>query len=343
MLHSLTHSSKALGDGKNARLSAGRPCGPQASRPIVPVSAPALGRMRPEQAASHQDTLGNQAVTHMMNAPSPASKAADGTGGETTPTQAALPAQPAAASPAPSLVSGSLTISSQPLAVTQQGGQVITVSRVYNVAKEFKVQASATITEPQSSEPFQYGVVQNVFYDHIEEVFTDGDMLVDSVGPMVDVADKAETPFIHADAGNLELSGSLFAGPPHVGPSFTDVPSLDVAGAPVHCKKAKRVYIRSADRSVSFRAGLVAKGMKTNQLVFLGGIDKTYNLKWHADFDFDANSWKTTDSSALDGSYALSTSAIPVTLGGTIGNDAGQAALKAETAAFEERCDNVLS
>ena len=262
-----------------------------------------------------------------------------GSGGAGTPANTISTAndapKPATATADPTMTSGSLAITETPLTVVQQGGQILANSMGFKIAKPFTVSASAVVQEPSSAEPFEYGVVQNVFFEHIEEVFSDGDMLVDSVGPMVD-SEPSEAPFIHA---NARMPTSLFTSL-RVGPSFTDIPSLEVMLKMLHCKKKKPVELKTVVRSLQFRAGLVARGLKTGRVVQLGAIQTTYGFK--SQVDFTGPSFKSTDASNLTGSYPLSASASAVITDGPIANEEGQAALNTETASFEQRCENVL-
>ena len=238
--------------------------------------------------------------------------------------------------------SGSLTIKGDPgVSVTQTGGVIAGPGKEYHIAKTFKVSASAMVDEPAgTTDDFKYGIVQNVMYDHIYQTFTDGDMLVDSVGPMVDVASKDEIPFLHASSGNLVAPGALFI-QKTAGPSFTDIPSLDVAPK-LHCHKSKWVKPLKVERSIAFKAALLAQHVKTKALTHLGGIDKTYHVKWEVNFERDTDKYAWTEIHTPDGSYQLSASAAAVKLDGTIANDDGQKLLNAESAAFEDRCEPVL-
>jgi hypothetical protein len=252
------------------------------------------------------------------------------------------PAQPAPPAPAPSMKSGSLTIKGDPgVSVTQTGGVIVGPGKEYRIAKTFKVSASAMVDEPAgTTDDFKYGIVQNVMYDHVYQTFTDGDMLVDSVGPMVDVATKDESPFIHASAGNLVAPGALFI-QKTAGPSFTDVPSLEV-GPKLHCRKSKWVKPLKVERSLAFKAALVAQNVKTKTLTHLGGFDKTYHVKWEVNFERDTDKYAWKEIYQPDGSHQLSASAAAVKLDGTIANDQGQKLLNAESTAFEDRCEPVL-
>ena len=248
---------------------------------------------------------------------------------------------PQQASPLPTLVSGSLNIKSQNPTVTQLGGSIISSSLVWKIAKEFKASVRAIVNEPQGgNEVWEYGIVQNVFFDHIEEVYDDGDMLVDSVGPLVDVASASEVPFIHQGPDNPQLPSQLF-NTFSVGPFFTDIPSLEVQAEKLHCKKTKQSKIVSVARSSAFRAGLVARGIKSKRLVPLGAIGSTYMSKLRVDFPGAGFEW--TELITPDGTYKLSADSNPVTMDGKIANDEGQATLNAESSEFEQRCENVLS
>ena len=235
----------------------------------------------------------------------------------------------------PIMASGSIDIKAKPLTLEQQGGQILAFTMGFKIAKPFTVKASAQVQEPPDAEPFEYGIVQNVFFDHIEEAYSDGDMLVDSVGPLVD-CNSGEQPFIHA---NAVMPETLFT-TKRVGPSFTDIPSLEVMLHKLHCEKKKSVELKSVNRSVQFRAGLVARGLKTGRLVPLGNTQTTYGFD--SEVIFTGPAFKSTDRENLTGSFPLSTSAPAVVTGGAIANDDGQAALNSETARFEQRCQNVL-
>ena len=243
-----------------------------------------------------------------------------------------------AAAPVPTMTSGSVNITETPLTVVQQGGQILANSMGFKISKPFTVSASAKIAEPPDAEPFEYGLVQNIFFDHIEEVYSDGDMLVDQVGPMLDSDpdNLSEGPFIH---GNATMPSILFT-TKSVGPSYTDIPSMEVMLKKLHCKKRKFVDLQSVVRSTQFRVGLAAHGLKSGRLVPLGTISTTYGYKWQV--GFVGPSFKSTDASNLKGSYPLSTTAMAVVTDGAVANTEGQAALNAESANMEERCENVL-
>jgi len=248
--------------------------------------------------------------------------------------------QAATVSADPTMTSGSLTISEKKLTIEQQGGEALANSMGFKIAKPFSVSASAQILEPSThdlkAEPFEYGLVQNLFFDHIEEVFSDGDMLVDSVGPMVDIdpSNLSELPFIH---GNATMPQALFT-TLRVGQSFTDIPSLEVKLNMEHCKK--NVQLKSVIRSVHFRVGLVARGLRTKRLVSLGATPSTYGLAWQV--DFTGPSFKFTESANLSGSPTLSASAPPVVTDGKVAGVEGQKTLSDETIRFKQRCENVL-
>jgi hypothetical protein len=148
------------------------------------------------------------------------------------------------------MTSGALTITGDPgIKITQTGGVIIGAGREYNISKSFTVSASAPVQEPATADgKFKYGIVQNVMYDHIEETFTEGEMLVDSVGPLVDVADKSEIPFLHAN----QQDPSILWRQKSAMPSFTDVPSLDV-GPSLHCNKKRWVKPLRVVRSIASR------------------------------------------------------------------------------------------
>jgi hypothetical protein len=260
-------------------------------------------------------------------------------GGSAPPANTKLPAtaapQAGTSTTDPILTSGSLTITEKPLSIVQQGGQILSFSMGFKIAKPFTVAASAQVQEPPNAELFEYGLVQNLFFDHIEEVFSDGDMLIDSVGPFVD-AEQSAIPFIHA---NATLPAVLFT-KLRISPSFTDIPSLEVMLNERHCKKQKSVELKSVVRSVQFRAGLVARAVKTGRLVPLGAISTTYGFK--SQVDFAGASFISTDAANLTGNYPLSASASAVVTGGISANQEGQLALNTETASFKERCENVL-
>jgi hypothetical protein len=250
------------------------------------------------------------------------------------PVNAATQAAPATADP--TMTSGSLAITETKLDVVQQGGAILANTMGFKISKPFTISASAQVQEPPNAEPFEYGLVQNVFFDHIEEVFSEGDMLVDSVGPMVDCDGSSGLPFIHA---NAKMPTSLFT-TLRVGPSFTDITSLEVMLNELHCKKSKSVKLKSVFRSAQFRAGLVARGLKTRRLVQLGAVQTTYGFEWQV--NFTGPSFKSVDASNLTGSYPLSISASAVVIDGTIAGEEGQEALNAERTRFQQRCENVL-
>jgi hypothetical protein len=236
----------------------------------------------------------------------------------------------------PWLISGSLTIAGKPMTITPQGGMGQKFS--FLVAKAFKVACDAKVGEPQGGEVFEYGIVQNVLFDHIEERFSDGEMLSDDVGEKVDVDTAAELPFIH---NNAVPSAPISAGPLRVFPSFTDVPSLVVPGSMQHCGRSKTVQIDTADRTTTFRAGLVARSLNTHRLVDVGAIATTYQTKWNANLDANQQSFTSTELVFPDGVYALSDGAFPVVLGPPISGEVGNALLKAEENDFENRCGHI--
>jgi hypothetical protein len=284
--------------------------------------------------------VGNQALMRMLRA-SMQSPLVTAEGGTPTPqpappaTPTPQPTPPAApapqpAAPAPTLDSGRLEITSTPATVISLGSSIPAFSG-FKIEKSFTVKGYGKVNLPPNDSMYDVGVVQNVFFDHMEQKFDNGDMLIDVVGPYVDVADVADVPFIHGNkvaASTLNYSMST---------SYTDVPSQKVTPL-IHCKTSWAHPV-SADRTVTFRAGLVARHQITGKLTYLGASDKTYRVKWHA--DFDGLKWKITDE-ALAGTYPLSASATALTLGGTLANDAGQTAVQTEIDAFKDRCENVL-
>jgi hypothetical protein len=222
--------------------------------------------------------------------------------------------------------------------VQTSGQSIISAAMGFTISKPFTVSCSASVNEPASAkEPFEYGLVQNVWFDHVEEVFTSGDMLVDTVGPKVDINqdNPSEMPFIH---GNATIGSSLFA-QMMAGPSFSDVPSLEVRLHDTHCNKS--VDLVSASRSLAFKVGLVARGMKTGTLFPLAEIPGTYASKWQV--DFNGNAWKSSEFTTPQGQYTLAAPIKTIVTSGTIAGAEGQMALSDESAAFRERCENVLT
>lgn len=268
----------------------------------------------------------------------PAQAPAQAPAPQAPPSAPAPAAAPEPAVPAPTIGPGAITITSKPTSVTADIAALIQTSSRWKVENNFTVSASAPVQEPAGHDgAFQYGIVQNVMYDHIYETFTPaGDILVDSVGPLVDVGSKDEVPFIHA---NQAYPTGIFRNDTAT-PSFTDIPSLDVAWN-LHCGKSKWVKPRKVERTLALTAALVAQHVRSKQLFQLGGIGKMYRVKWVVEIA-DDDSFKSTDLDKPDGTYPLSASAAAVTLDGTIANDQAQALLKAENDAFQDRCEDVL-
>ena len=238
----------------------------------------------------------------------------------------------------PSFVSGSVSITESPLSVVQTSGQGLGSAMGFTISKPFTVGSLSEVTEPaNAAEPFEYGLVQNVWFDHIEEVFTSGDMLVDTVGPEVDIdpGNPSEMPFIH---GNASMASLLF-GKMFAGPSFTDVPSLEVRLHDTHCNK--NVDLVSVTHSLAFKVGLVARGIKTQTLFPLAEIPGTYASKWQ--IDFNGNAWNFSEPTTPTGSHTLAAPTTALVTGGSIAGAEGQKALNDETDAFRTRCENVLA
>jgi hypothetical protein len=329
-----------------------------------------LASSRLDPISSLQQTFGNQALQRFLRASvsrpvEPASEARtkliaaspgdserqafapraqrlqQGSGSQSTPGAGVPDLQPqpmAGTMVGPSFVSGSVSITEAPLSVVQTGGEILDAAMEFTISKPFTVTASgAEVKEPNAAEPFEYGLVQNLWFDHVEEVFTSGDILVDSVGPEVDIDPKnpSEMPFMHGNATvGSTLGAKMFAVP-----QFTDVPSIEVGLHETHCKMS--VDLVSVTRSTAFKVGLVARGMKTQTLFPLAEIPGTYASEWRV--GFNGNAWKSSETTTPKGTYTLSAPTKALVNSGTIAGVEGQKALNAETAAFRTRCVNVLA
>ncbi|MDT5269398.1 MAG: hypothetical protein QOH49_1584 [Acidobacteriota bacterium] len=211
---------------------------------------------------------------------------------------------------------------------------------VYDVGSNFTVQTHNVKVTEDSPGAFVYGLVQNVLYDHFEATYTRGDMLVDSVGPFLDIWPTDPAPFFHEGGGDNPVAPSVLFTQLSVGAKYTDKPSWPLKPTARFCNE--QVYLKSATRSLSFRVGLVARHVRTNELFQLGATTKTYLLKWHADIDTDTANRTLKSDNQLKGTYTLDKPGVTLQLAPPTAVTEVNTATQSETKDMETRCENVL-
>lgn len=217
--------------------------------------------------------------------------------------------------------------------------------RFFHVDSPFTVSSSNVSIEEPSDALFEYGLVQNVFYDHLETRYDPfGDLLVDSVGPMLDVFPGEPIPFFHQGSNNPMLSSpGLFGRSTTVAVSYTDKPGVPLMFQETACNQ--RVSLKSAKNSLQFRAGLVARNTRAPaQLVQLASTTSTYGLWWELSVDKPGEemAYHITTSPLMKGPLTLSPTAPALELAGRLAVTDINENLKVAKEDLSTRCESVL-
>ncbi len=238
------------------------------------------------------------------------------------------------------------------LAIKQNGDTVVTVNdssmahlRFYHVDSPFTVSTSGVKIEEPTTSLFEYGLVQNLFFHHMEARYDpSGDLLADAVGPMLDVFPGEKIPFFHEGNNNPMLaSAGVFGSSIGVSVSYTDKPGMPLPWQETACNR--RVSLKSAKNSVQFRTGLVARNVRNPaQFVQMASTTSTFGLWWELSVDKpgDSMAFHITTSPMMKGPLTLSSSAPPVVLDGTLAVTDINSTLDIEKKDLTTRCESVL-
>jgi hypothetical protein len=215
----------------------------------------------------------------------------------------------------------------------------------FSVDSPFDVSTSGVKIEEPPKGMFQYGLVQNLFFHHLEQRYAPhGDMLVDSVGPFVDVWFTETPPFFHESTDNPVLSSpGLFGSSTTVVAKYSDKPGVSFSAKETACNE--RVALKSARNSLEFRAGLVARDMNNPAtLIHLASTSTTYGYWWNLQVDKpgEAMDYHIDTSPAMSGTYTLSASAPAVVLSGKRAVEDINEKRDAEKLDMASRCESVL-
>jgi hypothetical protein len=211
------------------------------------------------------------------------------------------------------------------------------LSLSWHYDKPFIVSLTANIKDaPMNSEPFEFGIVQNKVGGAWKAVYDDGSIVWNTPGPLLDVRANVDPVFI----GKNAVFPTASLGPiPQVTPTFNDSAGGDTPLAKrLHCNKWANLI--SFERSNVFRAGLVARGIRSNRLVQLGAIAGSYSSTLTLTFSntHSTYSYKSVDADNLNGAYPLSATAPQLTLTGSSANDADLTGITAAKAAYDQNC-----
>jgi hypothetical protein len=211
---------------------------------------------------------------------------------------------------------------------------------VYDVGSSFTVQTKNVKVLEDSPGSFVFGLVQNVLFDHFEATYSKGDMLVDSVGPFLDIWPTDPAPFFHEGGGDNPVAPSVLFTQLSVGAKFTDKPSWPLKPRERFCNE--EVKLKTATRSIAFRVGLVARHVGTGELFQLGAAAKTYLLKWHAVIDTDTATRSLKSDNQLKGTYTLDKPGVTLVLAPPTAVTEVNKLTQEASKEMETRCDNVL-
>ena len=211
---------------------------------------------------------------------------------------------------------------------------------VYDVGSDFTVKTHNVKVREESGGAFVYGLVQNVLFDHFEATYSKGDLLVDSVGPFLDIWPTHRAPFFHEGGGDNPVYPTSLFTQLSVGAKYNDKPSWPLKPSARFCND--EVKLKSATRSMAFRVGLVARHVRTNELFQLGAASKTHTLKWHAEINTDTAARTLKSDNHLKGTYTLDKPGIALKLAPPTGVEEINKATKTATEEMETRCENVL-
>ena len=225
----------------------------------------------------------------------------------------------------PKLTAGKVVISDKG---TKLKSEQILHQELESVQSHFAVKTeSINIVEPPAGQ-FEYGLVQNVLFEHFEASFAPYvKMVIDAVGPAVDVFFEEPPPFFHEGdtnpdklwrVGNLAGLSVFFEDKPEFPLDFRRMSSKkeekeegkdkgkdednEWAQSPLSaCGEA--IKMTSASDSLVFRVGLVARNVETNAVCQLGAESKMYAVKWTV--ENLGTTRKLTSNNDLDGTYDL--------------------------------------
>ena len=237
----------------------------------------------------------------------------------------------------PVLESGEIEIEDAGNAFTGTESAIPGFSR-HDVGSGFTVKTKNMKVLEDSPGSFVFGLVQNVLFDHFEATYTKGDMLVDSVGPLLDIWPSHPAPFFHEGGGDNPVYPTSLFTQLSVGAKYTDEPSWPLPAIARFCDET--VLLKSATRSMMFRVGVVARHVGTGQLFQLGAAAKTHFLKWQADIKPSGRTLKSDNQ--LKGTYTLDKPGVTLKLANPNGVDEINKLKKAAVEDMETRCENLL-
>lgn len=252
----------------------------------------------------------------------------------------ATPAQQAApATKPPVLDSGEVEITDGGNDFTSAVAYFAGMTR-YDVGSNFTVKTKNTKVQEDDPGAFVFGLVQNVLFDHFEATYTKGDVLIDSVGPFLDIWPTDPAPFFHEGGGDNPVAPTVLFTQLSVGAKFTDKPSWPLTPMAQFCNE--QVKLKSATRSIAFRVGLVARHVGTGELFQLGAAAKTYLIKWRAEVNTDTAARSLKSDNQLKGTYTLDKPGVTLQLAPPTAVTEVNKVTKAATEEMETRCENVL-
>ena len=260
---------------------------------------------------------------------------------ENVPAPPPAPAPDQNATPAtkpPVLESGEIEITDDGNDFTMAEASVPAFSR-HDVGSNFTVKTKNMKVQEDSPGAFVFGLVQNVLFDHLHATYTRGDMLVDAVGPNLDIWPKDPAPFFHEGGGDNPVAPSVLFTQLSVHAKYTDKPSWPLPAMGTFCDST--VLLTSATRSMMFRVGVVARHVGTGELFQLGAASKTHFLKWQADINTRGGR-KLKSDNKLQGTYTLDKPGTTLKLDGPTGVDEVNKAADAAKADMATRCENLL-
>jgi hypothetical protein len=247
--------------------------------------------------------------------------------------------QAASATKPPVLESGEVEIKDDGNAFTSDVAYFAGMT-VYDVGSNFTVQTKNVKVQQDSPGAFVYGLVQNVLFDHFEATYSKGDMLVDSVGPFLDIWPTDPAPFFHEGGGDNPVYPSSLFTQLSVSAKFTDKPSWPLKPRERFC--GEQVSLKTAARTIAFRVGLVARHVGTGELFQLGAAAKTYMIKWRAEIDTATAARTLKSENQIKGTYELDKPGVKLELAPPTAVTEVNKAEDAATKEMESRCENVL-
>lgn len=252
------------------------------------------------------------------------------------------PPTPAQAGPAPApptLVSGLVELLDRGNAFASPLSSSGFVPSRFDVASDFTAKTKDVVVSEPADSGFMYGLVQNVVFDHFEATYSKGDMLVDAVGPFLDIFPGEPAPFMHDGSDNPVFPSVLFTRL-GVAAQFTDKPSWPLEPFGRYCNE--EVSLRTARRSLMFRIGLVARNISNQALIQLGATNATYQIKWDVTADPTRNTRSLNSQNKLAGTLGLTSPGVTLTLAPPTGVEKINEAVAAEKRDMASRCEKVL-